>query len=55
MQEDIYVCEQQQISFASPYFELGPSALHGESPVREHQKEVLSYIYDHVSKLMETK
>ncbi|WP_133406426.1 aromatic ring-hydroxylating oxygenase subunit alpha [Parashewanella tropica] len=44
MQEDIYVCEQQQKSFQSPYFELGPSAEYGESPVREHQKVVLEYL-----------
>lgn len=44
MQEDIYVCEQQQRSFESPYFELGPSALNGESPIREHQKVVKSYL-----------
>ena len=44
MQEDIYVCEQQQKSFQSPWFELGPSASHGESPVREHQKVVWSYL-----------
>lgn len=44
LQEDIYVCEQQQKSYQSPYFELGPSASHGESPVREHQKVVWEYL-----------
>lgn len=51
MQEDIYVCEQQQKSFTSPYFELGPSAIHGESPVREHQKIILSYLNPYLEKL----
>ncbi|TDF42173.1 aromatic ring-hydroxylating dioxygenase subunit alpha [Alteromonadaceae bacterium M269] len=44
MQEDIYVCEQQQKSYQSPYFELGPSASHGESPVRDHQQVVWDYL-----------
>ena len=51
MQEDIYVCEQQQKSFASPYFELGPSAAHGESPVRDHQKVVWEYVRRHVNEM----
>ncbi|RLV59354.1 aromatic ring-hydroxylating dioxygenase subunit alpha [Parashewanella curva] len=49
MQEDIYVCEQQQKSFQSPYFELGPSAENGESPVREHQQVVLEYLKPYLS------
>ena len=44
MAEDIYACEQQQKSLQSPYFEPGPSAVRGESPVREHQKIVLDYV-----------
>lgn len=51
MQEDIYVCEQQQKSFQSPYFELGPSASHGESPVREHQQVVWEYLRLHAADL----
>tara|TARA_B110000211_G_C14026125_1_gene529931 strand:- start:101 stop:1246 length:1146 start_codon:yes stop_codon:yes gene_type:complete len=44
MKEDIYVCEQQQKSFESPNFELGPSAEFGELPIREHQRVVMSYL-----------
>ena len=42
--EDIYACEQQQKSLQSPYFEIGASALHGESPVRQHQQVVLDFL-----------
>ncbi len=42
--EDIYVCEQQQKSLKSPYFEIGASAERGESPVRQHQQIVLDYV-----------
>lgn len=42
--EDIYACEQQQKSFKSPYFEIGPSGKKGEGPVREHQQVVLDFI-----------
>jgi phenylpropionate dioxygenase-like ring-hydroxylating dioxygenase large terminal subunit len=38
LQEDIYICEQLQKSFSSPYFEFGPSATIGESPIRELQQ-----------------
>lgn len=44
MKEDIYVCEQLQKSLNSPYFEFGPSAEHGERPIREFQKRVWQYI-----------
>ena len=44
MAEDIYACEQQQKSLSSPYFEVGASAEHTESPVREHQKVVLQFM-----------
>ena len=44
MAEDIYVCEQLQKAFQSPYFEIGPTAESGERPVREHQEVVLSYL-----------
>ncbi|MEM7391111.1 MAG: aromatic ring-hydroxylating dioxygenase subunit alpha [Verrucomicrobiota bacterium] len=42
--EDNYACEQQQKSLQSPYFEVGPSARYGESPVRDHQQVVLDYV-----------
>ncbi len=42
--EDVYVCEQQQKSLHSPYFEVGASAQQSESPVREHQQIVLDYL-----------
>ncbi|MGI9501721.1 MAG: SRPBCC family protein, partial [Geminicoccaceae bacterium] len=42
--EDIHACEQQQKSLISPYFEHGPSSLHGESSVRAHQKLVKSWM-----------
>lgn len=42
--EDVYACEQQQKSLQSPYFEVGASAIKGESPVREHQQIVLDYL-----------
>ena len=41
--EDIYACEQQQRSLASPHFETGPAAA-GEGPVVEHQQVVLRYL-----------
>ncbi len=44
MAEDIYACEQQQKSLQSPYFEIGPTAVLGESPVREHQQVVLDFM-----------
>ncbi|MEL0614946.1 aromatic ring-hydroxylating dioxygenase subunit alpha [Marinomonas arenicola] len=44
MQEDIYVCEQLQKSLTSPYFEFGPSAAHGEAPIRGFQKRVLRWL-----------
>lgn len=44
MAEDVYVCEQQQKSLQSPYFEIGATAVSGESPVREHQQIVLAFI-----------
>jgi len=40
MQEDIYVCEQLQKSLSSKYFVFGPSAVHGESPIRGFQRIV---------------
>ena len=42
--EDVYACEQQQKSLTSPYFEHGPSSIHGESPVRQHQELVKSWL-----------
>lgn len=44
MQEDIYICEQLQHSLTSPYFEPGPSATLGESPIRQHQAIVWQWI-----------
>lgn len=44
MKEDIYVCEQLQKSLSSPYFEFGPSAERGESPVREHKRLIWDII-----------
>ncbi len=44
MAEDIYACEQQQKSFQSPYFEVGPAAKNGEQPILDHQKTVLDYL-----------
>ncbi|WP_240138182.1 aromatic ring-hydroxylating oxygenase subunit alpha [Streptomyces sp. MUM 178J] len=41
--EDNYVCEQQQKSMTSPFFEVGPAA-QGESPVVNHQRVVLSFL-----------
>ncbi len=51
MQEDIYVCEQQQKALASAYFQLGPSALKGEAPVRQHQKIVLQYLQPYLDRI----
>ena len=44
MEEDIFVCEQQQKSLISPYFEHGRSSEFGEAPVREHQQIVFDYV-----------
>lgn len=44
MAEDIYACEQQQKSFQSPYFEVGPAAKHGEKPILDHQNLVLEWL-----------
>jgi len=41
MQEDLYVCEQQQKALHQPVFEHGPSARIGEAPVRHHQTLIL--------------
>ena len=43
MVEDIYACEQQQRSLASPYFEHGPSS-QDEAGVRQHQELVQSWV-----------
>ncbi len=42
--EDIYVCEQQQKSLKSPYFEHGASSLEGEKAVRDHQTLVRDWL-----------
>ncbi len=44
MKEDIFVCEQQQKSFHSPYFEVGASAKKLEKPVRDFQSIILKYL-----------
>jgi len=44
MAEDVYVCEQLQKSFESPYYEVGPAAVRGEQPILDHQKVVLSFL-----------
>lgn len=44
MAEDVYACEQQQKSLKSPYFEVGPTAVFGENPVRTHQQIILDFM-----------
>ena len=44
MEEDVFVCEQQQKSLTSPYFEHGATSEIGEKPVRDHQQVVLDYM-----------
>ncbi len=44
MKEDIYACEQQQKSFYSPHFDVGPAATNGEKPILDHQKVILDYL-----------
>ncbi len=46
MAEDVYVCEQQQKSLKSPYFEHGASSLQGEKAVRDHQALVREWLGD---------
>ncbi|TLP58524.1 aromatic ring-hydroxylating dioxygenase subunit alpha [Parasedimentitalea maritima] len=41
--EDIYACEQQQKSLASPYLEIGPASV-GESPITNHQNAILDFM-----------
>ena len=51
MQEDIYVCEQLQKSLSSPFFEFGPSAEQGESPIRGFQKRLMEKVdYSYIEK-----
>ena len=42
--KDVNVCEQQQNSLKSPYFEVGPLAEHREEPIRQHQRIVLDFL-----------
>ena len=42
--EDKYACERQQKSLRSQYFRPGPSAVHGEAPVRRHQQIVQEWL-----------
>jgi len=44
MAEDIYACEQQQKNLTSPYFQVGPAAKSGESPILAHQQVVKKYL-----------
>ncbi|WP_170450212.1 aromatic ring-hydroxylating oxygenase subunit alpha [Ruegeria arenilitoris] len=41
--EDVYACEQQQKSLASPLFEVGPASV-GEGPVLQHQQVVMDFM-----------
>ena len=50
MQEDIYVCEQQQKSLSSPFYEQGPSAQSGEAPIRKHRDIIWQLIAPHWNK-----
>ncbi len=44
LEEDLYACEQQQKSLKSPYFQVGATAVSGESPVKAHQQIILDFI-----------
>lgn len=44
MKEDIFICEQVQKSFYSPYFEFGALAQKGEQPVKHHRELVWQLI-----------
>lgn len=44
MKEDIFICEQVQKSFNSPFFEFGPLAQKGELPVKQHRELIWQYI-----------
>ena len=44
MKEDIFICEQVQKSFYSPYFEFGALAQKGEQPVKHHRESVWQLI-----------
>ena len=44
MVEDIYVCEQQQRSFQSPYFAIGAIAKDLERSVYQYQRNVQVYV-----------
>lgn len=46
MAEDIYVCEQQQQSFKSPYFSVGAIAKDLEKSVYDYQRNILSFLND---------
>lgn len=47
MLEDIYACEQQQKSLASPMFSVGAQAQRGEYAVRRFQEEVKKWMEQH--------
>ena len=44
MAEDIYVCEQQQRSFKSPYFSIGAIATDLEAAVYQYQRHIQRYV-----------
>ncbi|BDD09332.1 hypothetical protein FUAX_17640 [Fulvitalea axinellae] len=44
MQEDIYVCEQQQKSLSNPLFGVEATAQHGESTVRGFQERIQKWV-----------
>ncbi|MEM9772811.1 MAG: SRPBCC family protein, partial [Cyanobacteria bacterium P01_D01_bin.73] len=44
MAEDIYVCEQQQRSFKSPYFSVGAIAKDLERSVYQYQRNVQEFM-----------
>ena len=44
MEEDVYVCEQQQKSLNNPLFEIQHTAKDAEMPVREFQRLVAEWL-----------
>jgi len=44
MAEDVYVCEQQQRSFRSPYFSIGAVAQGLEQSVYQYQRNIQAYL-----------
>ncbi len=44
MEEDIFACEQQQISLKNPLYEVQYLAKHGEAPVRHFQSVIKNWV-----------